>query len=134
LTTFSYNRNFGDTIDIELEWIAAEAVERQINTSVRLVNQNGEIVSQVDGPPANGIIPTTLFGVTPLPDRKTLVVPWDRLLGYESARNRIEIAVYEVEPEIVPLGDPQPVVVSCGQRSCGANRSARAVGERHCPD
>jgi len=109
LTAFSYNRNFTDTIDIALGWTAAEPIDGQINTSVRLVNQNGEIVSQIDGPPANGIIPTTLFGDMPLPDRKTLEMPWDKLIQFEHSRNRIEIAVYAVGEEITPLGEPQPV-------------------------
>lgn len=110
LTAFSYNRAFSDTITVELDWVAVEPIDGQINTSVRLVNQSGEIVAQEDGPPANGIIPTTLFGDMPLPDRKTLAIPVDKVWGEgPRQRHRIEIAAYTLEPESTPLGDPQPV-------------------------
>jgi hypothetical protein len=91
--------------------VGADPISAQINTSVRLVNRAGEIVVQSDGPPAAGVIPTTLFFNTPLPDTKVLTLPVD----LPNERYRVDVAAYEVEPDadgsqrITPLGDPQPI-------------------------
>ncbi len=103
--------NFGPELPllVDLEWVASSPISTQINTSVRLVNQAGEIVAQSDGPPARGIIPTTLFFDTPLPDTKAIPLP----VALPNERYRIDVAAYTVgppgadgAPTITPLGEP----------------------------
>jgi hypothetical protein len=113
LTQARSNSDFGPAapLVVELDWVGAEPVGTQINTSVRLVNRAGDVVVQRDGPPAAGVIPTTLFFDTPLPDTKVLTLPVD----LPNERYRIDVAAYEVALEadgserITPLGDPQPI-------------------------
>lgn len=95
----------GSPLDVELLWSARERVSTQINTSIRVVDSTGAVVAQEDGPPARGIIPTTLFFDTPLPDRKTPALPADLPDG----RYRIDVAAYAVEGG-EPQGEVQPSV------------------------
>lgn len=92
--------NPGQTFPVELTWTGAEPVGAQINTSVRIVDDTGAIVAQQDGPPARGIIPTTLFFDTPLPDLKRLDLPEDLPAG----RYRIDVVAYTVE-DMQPQGE-----------------------------
>lgn len=96
-------------IPVELEWRAVEPIAQQINTSLRLVNADGVLLAQSDGPPASGIIPTTLFFDQPLPDRKTLELPYDAIFGTERSRIRLEVAAYTLEPEVTPVGEVQAI-------------------------
>ncbi|MGL4649694.1 MAG: hypothetical protein ACRC1H_09830, partial [Caldilineaceae bacterium] len=108
------NSNFGPNspLVVDLEWTANQTIGAQINTSVRLVNRAGEVVAQDDGPPARGIIPTTLFFDTPLPDTKVLTLPVD----LPNERYRIDVAAYEISPPgadgqsgLRALGEPLPL-------------------------
>ena len=89
---WSHNRDFGPDkpLTVQLAWVGTEPIEVQINTSVRIVNAAGEIIAQQDGPPAAGVIPTTLFFETPLPDTKVLTIP----AGLANKRYRIDVAAY----------------------------------------
>lgn len=95
----------GSDLTIELDWVGAEPIGAQINTSVRLVDSSGNTVASQDGPPAAGIIPTTLFFDTPLPDRKTLALPADLPAGEYS----VEVVAYMLEPEPGAFTAPQTV-------------------------
>ena len=92
LVGWSHNRDFGPDkpLTVQLAWVGTEPIEVQINTSVRIVNAAGEIIAQQDGPPAAGVIPTTLFFETPLPDTKVLTIP----AGLANKRYRIDVAAY----------------------------------------
>lgn len=95
----------GTDLTIQLDWVGAEPIGAQINTSVRLVDSSGNTVASQDGPPAAGIIPTTLFFDTALPDRKTLTLPADLPAGDYS----VEVVAYTLEPTPSALTAPQMV-------------------------
>ena len=109
LVGWSHNEDFGPEkpLTVELAWVGAEPVGAQINTSVRIVNAAGAIVAQDDGPPAGGIIPTTLFFETPLPDTKVLTLPVD----LPNERYRIDVAAYTAADgaPVGASGNPQPL-------------------------
>jgi 4-amino-4-deoxy-L-arabinose transferase-like glycosyltransferase len=88
----------GADLAVTLFWTGNEPIGEQINTSVRVVAADGSVVAQADGPPARGIIPTTLFFDTPLLDPKRLALPADLPDG----RYRIETTAYR-------LNDPAPL-------------------------
>jgi hypothetical protein len=90
----------GAPLSVELNWQAAAPIDRQLNTSLRLVNLDGVTVAQEDGPPARGLIPTNLFFAAPLPDIKTLALP----VGLEAGDYRLEVVVYAVESGEVEAG------------------------------
>ena len=76
-------------------------IDRQINTSFRLVDGQGQVVAQQDGPPARGIIPTNLFFATPLPDSKTLALPANLAPG----QYQLQVVAYDVDT-VAPLSEP----------------------------
>jgi hypothetical protein len=90
----------GAPLQVELTWQATAPIDRQLNSSLRLVNADGAVVAQQDGPPARGIIPTNLFFDAPLPDRKTLALPANLSPG----SYRLEVVVYDVERGDVEAG------------------------------
>ncbi|MCB9138063.1 MAG: glycosyltransferase family 39 protein [Caldilineaceae bacterium] len=93
LTGWAYSPpRAGGAFHVTLIWQGAGAIDRQYNTSLRLINEAGGRLAQADGPPARGIIPTTLFFATPLPDPKVLELPADLPPG----RYGLEIVVYDV--------------------------------------
>lgn len=94
----------GQPLPVELTWQASAPIDRQLNTSLRLVTVEGVTVAQQDGPPARGILPTNLFFETALPDLKTLTPPADLPPG----RYRLEVVVYAVESGAVETG-PLPI-------------------------
>jgi 4-amino-4-deoxy-L-arabinose transferase-like glycosyltransferase len=96
--------NPGEPLAVSLLWQSAGPIDRQYNTSLRLVTEDGTTVGQTDGPPARGIIPTTLFFDMPLPDPKVLDVPPDLPAG----RYRLEVVVYDVTTGAAPLA-PQAI-------------------------
>lgn len=105
LTAWSSSRAHpGQPLDIVLTWQGADPIDRQINTSFRLVNSAGQVVAQQDGPPARGMLPTNLFFATPLPDRKTLTLPVDLAPGPYT----IQVVAYDVDT-VTPVADPYTV-------------------------
>ncbi len=91
-------------LPITLLWQGAAPIQEQINTSLRLVDSTGQLLSRADGPPARGLIPTNLFFDMPLPDTKTLTVPIDLPDGIY----RLEALAYSAAT-VEPLTDPVPV-------------------------
>jgi hypothetical protein len=91
----------GQELDVTLTWQAIAPIDRQINTSFRLVDSGGNVVAQQDGPPARGIIPTNLFFATPLPDSKTLLLPVDLASG----EYQLQVVAYDVDT-VTPLSEP----------------------------
>ena len=94
----------GQPLDVTLIWQATAPIDRQINTSLRVVSADGETVAQDDGPPARGVIPTNLFFDAPLPDFKQVTLPPDLPPG----RYRIEVTAYELET-VASLGEPRVI-------------------------
>lgn len=94
----------GEPSPVELSWQATAPIDRQLNTSLRLVNPDGVTVAQEDGPPARGILPTNLFFEAALPDLKQLTLPADLLPG----RYHLEAVVYAVDSGAVEAG---PLVI-----------------------
>ncbi|MEZ4860572.1 MAG: glycosyltransferase family 39 protein [Caldilineaceae bacterium] len=91
-------------LPVTLQWQSTTPVGAQINTSLRLVNQAGEMLDRVDGPPANGLIPTTLIFDQPIPDPKVLTLP----ATAPPALYRLELLAYDAAT-VTPLTEPQPV-------------------------
>jgi hypothetical protein len=91
----------GQPMQVTLTWQGAEPIDRQINTSIRLVDAGGTTVAQADGPPARGLLPTNLFFATPLPDIKTLVLPADLAAGAYD----LVVVAYDVAT-VTPVADP----------------------------
>jgi len=89
---------------VTLFWQATAPIGEQINTSLRLVRNDGAVISRVDGPPARGLIPTNLFFDMPLPDPKPITVPTDLPDGIY----RLEALAYHAAT-VTPLADPAPV-------------------------
>jgi len=84
----------GEPLHIKLLWRGGgEPVGSQFNTTVQLRSANGSQIGQADGPPTQGMIPTTLFFDTPLPDWKVINLPTDLSAGYY----RLEVGTYNVD-------------------------------------
>ncbi len=94
----------GASLAVSLFWQGNGPIDRQYNTSLRLVAEDETLIAQADGPPARGIIPTTLFFDTPLPDPKVLDVPADLPPG----RYRLDVVAYDVAT-VEALGAPQTI-------------------------
>jgi 4-amino-4-deoxy-L-arabinose transferase-like glycosyltransferase len=91
----------GQEMAITVTWQANAPIDRQINTSFRLLDSAGNVVAQQDGPPARGIISTNLFFGTPLPDSKTLALP----AGLAPGEYKFQVVAYDVET-VAPVGEP----------------------------
>ncbi len=91
----------GQDLAVTLTWQATAPIDRQINTSFRLVDGAGAVVAQQDGPPARGIIPTNLFFATALPDSKTLSLP----AGLGPGTYQLQVVAYDVDT-VTPLREP----------------------------
>ncbi|MBX3013969.1 MAG: glycosyltransferase family 39 protein [Caldilineaceae bacterium] len=89
---------------ITLFWQGNAPIHEQLNTSLRLVDQQGNILARVDGPPARGLIPTNLFFDQPLPDEKVLPLPATLPMGLY----RFEALAYRAATA-EPLANPAPV-------------------------
>ena len=94
----------GQELPVTLLWTSNAPVSAQYNTSLRLVAPDGAVVAQQDGPPARGIIPTTLIFDQPVPDIKTLTLPADLTPG----DYRLELVAYDVAT-VTPLTPPQTI-------------------------
>jgi len=93
----------GADLHVTLFWQSTQTIDRQINTSLRLVANDGTVVTAQDGPPARGLIPTLLIFDQPVPDLKTLALPASLAAG----RYRLEISAYDVAT-VTPVGPPLP--------------------------
>jgi 4-amino-4-deoxy-L-arabinose transferase-like glycosyltransferase len=83
----------GSDLHVTLLWQGAQPIDRQYNTSVKVADASGRVIRQDDGPPARGLIPTTLLFATPRPDPKRLALPADLARG----RYRIEVSAYAAD-------------------------------------
>ncbi len=95
----------GEPMQVIMTWRGEGAINFQYQTFVHLIDSNGNRVTQDDGAPAKGMIPTVLFDAKPLPDIKTLTLPTDLADGWY----RIDMGVYEAERGGVPIGNPYPL-------------------------
>lgn len=96
----------GQSLRVTLTWQGIAPIDRQYNTSLRLVDAAGATVAQADGPPARGLLPTNLFFATPLPDVKELALPADLTPG----EYRLVVVVYDVAT-VTPVAEPYPIAV-----------------------
>ncbi|MCB0071788.1 MAG: glycosyltransferase family 39 protein, partial [Caldilineaceae bacterium] len=94
----------GQELPVTLLWTSTAPVSTQYNTSLRLIGPDGSVVAQQDGPPARGIIPTTLIFDQPVPDVKALALPADLAPGVY----RLELVAYDVAT-VTPLTPPQTI-------------------------
>lgn len=112
----------GQALAVNLFWQSSAPVAAQYNTSLKVLAADGRQITQDDGPPARGLIPTTLFFDTPLPDLKQLDLPADLPPG----RYQLQVSVYAVA-SVTAVGGPQAIdwftvgpAPSAPQRSSGA--------------
>lgn len=94
----------GAALTVTLFWRADTPIDQQFNTSLRVVAADGAIVTQADGPPAQGFIPTNLFFDTPRPDLKALPLPTDLAPG----RYRLDVVAYDVAT-LAPAREPYAI-------------------------
>ena len=83
-----------------LFWSKRDFIGRQINTSLQLVAADGARITQSDGPPARGIIPTFSVETAQVPDPKTLFLP-----PLAPGRYRLDVVAYDATT-FEPLADP----------------------------
>jgi 4-amino-4-deoxy-L-arabinose transferase-like glycosyltransferase len=95
----------GEPMKVIMTWRGEGKIDFQYQTFVHLIDANGNRVTQDDGAPAKGMIPTVLFDAKPLPDIKTLPLPADLADGWY----RIDMGVYEAERGGMPIGNPYPL-------------------------
>ena len=99
----------GEVLEVTLYWQTSEAIADKYNVFVHLLDGDGQLVANHDGPPANGRFPTEAWlpGVT-VPDTHGVPIPADLAPGsYE-----IRVGIYNpVTGERLPLqfSDGQPV-------------------------
>ena len=91
----------GAPLAATLYWRKRDFIDSQINTSLRLVDSNGIIIAQDDGPPARGLFPTYAAETVQMPDPKTLAIPADLAPG----RYRVDVVAYDVAT-MQPAGPP----------------------------
>lgn len=91
----------GQELHVRLHWQAAAPITQQYNTSLRLVDSDGSVLAQSDGPPAAGLIPTTLLFDVPRPDHKTLMLP----ATVPAGRYRLELVAYDLAT-LTPVSEP----------------------------
>jgi hypothetical protein len=66
----------GGSLPIELDWVAHQAVRRNLTVFVHLVDSRGKTWAQHDSPPANNRLPTTAWQIDQVVvDRHGLIVP-----------------------------------------------------------
>jgi hypothetical protein len=65
----------GEDLHVTLLWQSTQPIDHQYNTSLKVSDASGQVIQQDDGPPARGMIPTTLFFATPLPDWPRATAP-----------------------------------------------------------
>jgi hypothetical protein len=84
----------GDGLDIHLRWLPSQPVERDYSVFVHVLDKNGRLVAQADGPPADGHWPTQYWlpGV-PVDDRQRLTLPPGLLPG----QYRVAAGLYRLD-------------------------------------
>jgi 4-amino-4-deoxy-L-arabinose transferase-like glycosyltransferase len=94
----------GEPLHITMVWHGEGNIDAQYQTFVHLIDATGNRVTQADGAPAKGMVPTVLFDAKPLPDIKTLDLPADLTAGWY----RLDIGVYDADT-LTPVGNPFPL-------------------------
>ncbi len=84
----------GDTIPVELTWLPFNKINAYYSASVRLVNENGDKLSNVDRQP---MIPTLLWGI----DNHTGDEPYNLEIPPDiaSGKYRIEVLMYQADTD-----------------------------------
>lgn len=76
LTRFRDAYHPGETVDLDLHWRASATPDRDYTVFVHVVDAAGKLVAQQDGPPAQGMRPTTTWRSGELVmDHKTIALP-----------------------------------------------------------
>lgn len=94
----------GEALQLKMFWHGEGTISTHYQTFAHLIDVNGNRVTQDDGAPAKGMIPTVLFDAKSLPDIKTLDLPADLADGWY----RMDIGVYDLE-QLEPVGMPYPL-------------------------
>lgn len=90
---------------IELQWQAARKIADDFTMSVRLINTQGQVISQIDSPPITGLAPTSTWNLgEKIIDRRGLPIPADAPAGeYE-----VQMLVYQyVDNRVVEIIAPE---------------------------
>ncbi|MCS6800358.1 MAG: 6-pyruvoyl-tetrahydropterin synthase-related protein [Dehalococcoidia bacterium] len=93
------------TIELRLVWAARQPIAEPLTVFLHLVGPAGQLVSQQDGPPNDGIEPTDRWGGERVGDRRRLVLPADAPPG----DYRILVGLYRADGSRVPAADGDSV-------------------------
>jgi hypothetical protein len=100
----------GDDVVVALEWTAEQAPSRDYTVFVHLLNHQGEIVTQADGPPRSGDFPTSAWRPGDrVPDRRLLTIPPNTPAGdYNLAAGMYEPDTLDRLPARDSANEPWP--------------------------
>ena len=66
----------GKTIEIPLQWLGGDALGDNLTAFVHVRDGQGKTIAQTDGPPRNGLYPTSVWGHNEvIPDPRSLPLP-----------------------------------------------------------
>jgi hypothetical protein len=65
----------GEEFSLTVWWSAVGPLDRNYNIFAHLVNEDGEIIAQADGPPRAGNYPTNIWGNETIVDKRPFVLP-----------------------------------------------------------
>jgi hypothetical protein len=99
----------GESITLALWWTARQTPALDYSVSVFLLNDSGQLVAQHDGPPLDGVVPTSAWQ------------PGD--LYYDTHKIALPSALpagdYQLGVKVYWYGDNRPLAVSMGDQSMG---------------
>ena len=82
----------GETLLVDLTWVADATPDRAYNVSVQLLDAANQVIAQHDGAPGGGAVPTNAWApAAPVRDRHALVVPF----GTPPGAYRLAVALYD---------------------------------------
>lgn len=98
----------GDVLPLPLHWQALESLERDYHVFVHLGHPNAPPIAQNDGPPHNGLTPTTTWSIgEEVIDRRALLVPQaispDRyalMVGLYDRTSKERLSLDEASPSV----------------------------------
>lgn len=101
----------GDVVRVSMEWVSTTPANGDYKVFVHLVNESGDVITQRDAIPGNGLLPTTGWEVdVPVVDQFTLTIPPDTAPGTYTLRvglydpaSGIRLALLDSDDQ--PIGD-----------------------------
>ncbi len=77
----------GDEVTLQLWWQSANPLDKDFMIFAHLLDEEGQIITQADGPPQNGLYPTHFWGSgDTIIDRRTFILPGNTPTGQSMVR------------------------------------------------